>query len=442
MAMHTQSPGRRFDGEALDLSGRFSAAPTPVVLTELPDGSEEPDGHDRLDDVTALLLTSLWPLGGDDEDALVRPEAEALARRFGRVIVVPAADRGQCAELPAGVQVSRCLAVSPLLRKRWRRWLLWLGNPFRLGSTYWAAAKSVDIELRRMLKRHGLDGTNCVAEAIGFGVGATGLMLSALRTDIRYMVRVMEQDLLVRCAPRLRGRTIAVSDGVRPTSSSGVDALVARYPDLRHKIARSLPGVDVRRLPVARRHDAGSGAVTLLSVGTVDRKARVRLCLECALALAQARPDLSVKWVHVGNGPEMEQLRRDCAGPPANLTIELRGSMPHTDLLQLYAAEPVDFFLHFDTGKELPISLLEAMGCGIIVVATDTGDITEAVDSETGVPVPEDFSPDEFPWSVIPYIDGDARARAMRDAAMAKVRRLFEAAALRDEFSGDLAALL
>lgn len=441
MALHTQAPGRRFDGQILDLSDRFAIADTVQNLTERDEAPLMPDPA-RGRGQTVLLLTESWPLGGVTEESFVRPEVEALARHFEHVVVIPTVDRGPAAELPAGVKLSRCVADSSLVHNPLRRCLLWLESPAHIGSTYWAWAKAVSKVLMRYMRRHSLTDRDTVAEAFWFDFQATALMMVHRHTGLQYMSRAHRYDIYMTKAPRLRLRTLLSGNGVRAVSQAGAEYLRHKFAPAAKLIGVAPLGVDTTGLCLTRRHTRADHAVTWLTVARAVPDKRPHLMLEALRALANTRRDLSIRWIYVGDGPEMPMLREAVANLPSNLTVELRGALPNSEVLALYATETIDFVLLLSRSEGLPITLLEGMACGVIPVATDVGGVSEAVDDSCGVLMPEDMHPDEFAGGVIPYIDSDSRAAAMSAAARQRVLRFYDATPLRDDFADDLSLLL
>jgi len=47
--------------------------------------------------------------------------------------------------------------------------------------------------------------------------------------------------------------------------------------------------------------------------------------------------------------------------------------LPHNDVLNYYASNPVDVFINTSSSEGLPVSIMEAMSFGIPVIATNVG---------------------------------------------------------------------
>lgn len=348
------------------------------------------------------------------------------------MVIIPTSDRGAQAQLPPGVTVSRCLADSPLLHNRWLRPLL--GG----GSSYRGAAKAVATEVGRYMRSHGLSAANTVAEAFWFDFQASGLSL----LDLPYVARAHRYDLYIHKAASMRERTIATSCGVYAVSQAGADELSIRYPEASDNIGVSYLGVSLDGLGVGTRHTADDHTVTFITVARAEPVKRLPLALQSLIALANVRGDLDVRWIHVGDGSELDGLKQMCLSLPSNLTVEFCGSLDNADVRSMLSSRVIDFMLLLSSSEGLPVSLLEAMACGIIPVATDVGGVSEAVDDDCGVLMPADLHPDEFPSGIIPFIDGDFRSRSMAEECRRRVVEKFDASVLRADFARRLRSLL
>jgi len=128
------------------------------------------------------------------------------------------------------------------------------------------------------------------------------------------------------------------------------------------------------------REQWGARAVDCV-VGTVARL-RAEKGLELLLAsfaVLRARTPASgaarVRLVVVGDGPEEERLRAEATRIGVAGEVVFAGACADArDALRAF-----DLFAMTSHTEQMPISLLEAMGCGLAVVATDVGDVSRMV---------------------------------------------------------------
>ncbi len=179
---------------------------------------------------------------------------------------------------------------------------------------------------------------------------------------------------------------------IEKTSSSWKDVIVCLFPD-DEKLARDLRfkprekivtipnGIDVEKFE-QQLLDRDSAHATLndrdsrfeirdsMVVGTIANayppKNLIWYLDVCRLAHEQ-KPD--IKFVIIGDGPQMDELRRKHAGLKQDDYILLAGR--RLDAPQLYRA--FDLFVLPSTKEGMSITLLEAMASRVPIIATDVG---------------------------------------------------------------------
>lgn len=101
--------------------------------------------------------------------------------------------------------------------------------------------------------------------------------------------------------------------------------------------------------------------------------------VQTAARLRDRYPD--THWLIVGDGPERATIEADIAKRGMGDRIHLLGTRQDTP--RLLAA--LDVFTLCSHNEAFPVSILEALACGIPVVATNVGSVSESVrDSKTG----------------------------------------------------------
>ncbi|NKE45445.1 glycosyltransferase family 4 protein [Roseomonas frigidaquae] len=287
----------------------------------------------------------------------------ALANRFRarwRHVVVPLDGNGACAAR-IGPQVpftlldppaSRGTGAAGLARKLWdiqallrrlRPDVLVTGN---WGSMDWAIA------------RHAVPGLRHIHIEDGFGPE---------EAERQFRRRVLAR----RWA--LRGSTVVLP-------SLTLQRLAQHEWKLPEAALRYIPnGLDLNRFrpdgPVACPVPGhGQGAVPL--IGTVaalrPEKALDRLLRACALL---ARRRTAFHLAIIGDGPDRARLQALTASLGLEQRVTFAGHVP--DPAAAYRSFDV-FALTSDT-EQMPFSVLEAMGTGLAVAATDVGDVAEMV---------------------------------------------------------------
>jgi glycosyltransferase involved in cell wall biosynthesis len=118
-----------------------------------------------------------------------------------------------------------------------------------------------------------------------------------------------------------------------------------------------------------------------------------------------------------------EERLRTLAQPLGD-QVQFVGVVPNGRLGEWY--ESCDLFVHPSLWNEpFPLTILEAMSCGLPIVSTRVGGIPEMVaHGETGILV-EPGDPDAFADAIVELLRDDARRRAMGAAGRRRVEQEF-----------------
>jgi glycosyltransferase involved in cell wall biosynthesis len=189
-------------------------------------------------------------------------------------------------------------------------------------------------------------------------------------------------------------------------------------------------GIAARRARRAPRPDSD------ITIGTVAGLRAEMNIGRLIRAFAAVRRDFPIRLAIVGDGREraaLERLARELGVEPA---VEFTG----------YLADPLHRLVEFDVfalssdTEQLPIALLEAMACGMPVVATEVGDVGRIVPAEAraGVAKADDAS---FERALRRVLDSRNEWDAWGRAGKARVRAEYTQEAMietwRDVFCGE-----
>ncbi|HEX8514902.1 MAG TPA: glycosyltransferase [Bacteroidia bacterium] len=146
----------------------------------------------------------------------------------------------------------------------------------------------------------------------------------------------------------------------------------------------------------------------------------------------------NVKWVHFGDGPFLEQIRKDALGLPENIKVEFKGDMSNKQILDYYANNSVSLFITTSETEGLPISLQEAISFGIPVIGTDVGGISELVNEKTGFLIEKDFDPSAVSLLIENFIFGRSNSEEFRTGVRQYWKENFEDVKVYSEFCRQL----
>ena len=167
-------------------------------------------------------------------------------------------------------------------------------------------------------------------------------------------------------------------DRILSVSDAGRDHLKSEFPKVQHRIQTHRLGVvstDVKN------PENTTDTLQVLSLSSLVGVKRVHL-------IAQAMHSISrkIRWTHIGDGPERNNILTYLTNLPPHVEVEFLGNLPHPSVLQYMKTEPVDLMLNTSSSEGVPVSIMEAYSHGIPVVATDVGGNSEIVLNEHIIP--------------------------------------------------------
>ncbi len=203
--------------------------------------------------------------------------------------------------------------------------------------------------------------------------------------------------------------------GVYPCSKNGERYLQQRYPEYAGKIHVAYLGTrDMGLGP----WDDGQGFV-IASCSNVIPVKRVGLILDvfCKLLSSGA----SARWVHFGDGSELQRIMATARDAGMEEKIEFRGRIPNSEVLDYYKENPIGLFINLSESEGLPVSIMEAMSFGIPVIATDVGGSSEIVDDSVGRLVAADESAESIAQKAMEIMAlEESEYRKLRERSRAK----------------------
>ncbi len=369
-------------------------------------------------DVTLLLLTGSFPYRLAMEDTFIKPELPLLREVFRRVILVPARTEGSRAGAVDGIEVDETFArqmssgsaprallgrgaFSRLTRREVsvHPSLLLEPRAMRLLVGYSARAEITRRWLFEFLARSGRSVESLVAYSFWCDHVATGLALAKIEAPRLVAVsRAHGTDVYPERhdPPYLPSRSFTYRhlDGVFPDSERAAEYLRAHYPEAASKCEVARMGV---RDPGFRSEPSAPGNLSVVSCSLIAAVKRLDLIAKAIASAARQRPDLQFEWHHFGEGDllsSVEGLARSIL--PSNVTARFPGYPGTAALMDFYRTHPIDVFMNASASEGTPVAVMEAISCGIPVLATAVGGNTEIVSDTNGALVAADASPEQI----------------------------------------------
>jgi glycosyltransferase involved in cell wall biosynthesis len=175
----------------------------------------------------------------------------------------------------------------------------------------------------------------------------------------------------------------------------------------------------------------------LLYLGRLER-AQKRTHLFPAILKDLATAGIPLHWTIAGDGPEAGYLQETLGASDKNQIVSLIGKVPYPKVPELLQKH--DIFLLASVAEGLPLSLVEAMGAGLVPVVSDLeSGIREVVDDTTGILVPVDNIAG-YARGIVFLHEHRERLRSMSIAAQARVRERCSIPAMADRWMPLLSA--
>jgi colanic acid/amylovoran biosynthesis glycosyltransferase len=353
---------------------------------------------------TIVIVTSSFPFPGDEE--FLETEIEFWGSSSDRVILLPVVANGLARSVPAGIEVDLTLArTRTLLRKV----VYFLATPFskiflnevaylqsvgklNFGMIYQAAWSTS----QTLLTAGGLRKVSLSCGGIDLvytywnHVESFGAAVSKRRGYANRVVsRAHGGDIYEELRPGsympVKRQFVDDFDALFPISGHGHDYMEKVYGVAPERNIVCLLGVRVSQ-QITQASD--SAQCQLVSVSSCLHVKRIDKMIYALAAAAQSMPEISFKWTHVGGGPllaHLEELADTVLSKVSNVDHVFVGQLPHDKVLRFLLAGPIDMFVNTSESEGIPVSIMEAMSCGIPAIAPDVGGVSELVGHGRGV---------------------------------------------------------
>ena len=331
-----------------------------------------------------LILASTYPARpGDGIPAFVRDLALQEAEAFEVRVVAPRVPGGALAEEDGPLTVRRfryfprrweSLAHGAILDNLRARPARSLQLPGLVIAEWWAVRR----ELRRfrpdLIHAHWILPQGLVAR---YAARTIPTLVTTLGGDL-YALNFWPARSIKRGVLRRAGAVTVMNEDMRERAIT-----LGASPERTLVMPMGADLADVAAVAATRQ--AGRIPVILM-VGRLVQKKGVAVLLD---ALALLPPGIPWRAVVVGDGPERKTLEARAAGLP----VTFLGQLGRGDLLRAYSEADLAVFpsIRAASGDQdgLPVALIEAMGAGLAIIASELPGLTETVQTAgAGIIVP------------------------------------------------------
>ncbi len=364
-----------------------------------------------------LVLASTYPARpGDGTPSFVRDLALGMTEAFDIEVLAPAVPGGAGHERDGALTVTRFryfgkrwenLADGAILENIRARRSRLLQVPFLLIAEYVAVRRAVRRHPPAVIHAHWIIPQGLVARLATRGIPT---VVTTLGGDLYALRSGVAQRLKAKVVRSAAAITVMNEEMAGMVGNLGANpAIVSVMP----------MGFDLSAFSALTRR-VDPDAVTLLFVGRLVEKKGLAVLLA---ALREFPPEAPWRLTVVGDGPLRPELERAAAGMPVSFV----GQLGRADLAESYATADVAVFpsVRSASGDQdgLPVALLEAMGSGCAIVASDLPGLNHAVnDGESGLLVPPGDVP-ELARAIALLVHNPAERHRLAERGASQARR-------------------
>jgi colanic acid/amylovoran biosynthesis glycosyltransferase len=224
---------------------------------------------------------------------------------------------------------------------------------------------------------------------------ATMAMIVAKYSNIKWSFTAYRWDISVN---NLLSRKVSSATFIRSADKQGILELIALSKPLEQDKAKFIlirSGVDVNHIRLSRedelihiKNDPQKIFTFLMPAFFVEKKGHKYLV--DAAKLLRDRGHL-FQCILVGDGEKKQEIENLVMESHLENIFRFDGSLPLEELNRLYLRKEVDAVIlpsivTDDNQREgIPVSLIDALACGVPVISTNTGGITELISEDVGI---------------------------------------------------------
>ena len=384
-----------------------------------------------------VLFTSSYPYDYAAEYTFIQPELHYLVEKFDKIVLVPKVCKGKRFPLPADIEVDEQYAASlransnpvKVIRQLLHSKVFYselqknktiLLHPLKILKLimFSSAAELTRQWVTHWIKTRQVDENNIVLYSYWFNHIAVGLGLIKQEFPCTKVVsRAHGYDIYEEYYPPYywpyRPETFGVLDKLFLASEAGRQYFCDRYPEFISKYETAHLGIND---PGFSTKPSVDNVFRVISCSNIMSVKRLDLLLEGLTVMARLRPGQKFEWIHFGDGKGRRSLEKKMARNfPTNIQGRFEGHVPNDEIMWHYQNQPCDVFVNVsETEGGAPVSIQEAISCGIPVVATSVGGNPEIVSEKNGILLSPNPKPYEIATALLKIWDDPLVAAEMK----------------------------
>lgn len=383
-----------------------------------------------------FIFTTSYPFESGGEKNFLHEEIKHLQKKFNRIILVPRHLKGVRDDLPVAVEVeksysnylnrfnklnllAKILASKFLYKEILNRPILLLYPKAIIRLLAFLAGALMTKEwVNQWLIKNKQQNEKILFYTYWFDHAALGIgLLKKQFPPIRLVSRAHGYDIYEEYyynPPYWPCRQLCLSlvDCLFTASHAGLQYLKARYPKFSPRYEVALLGVPDPRFSTQFSTDE---TFRILSCSMLVEVKRVDLILAGITVAAHLRPEQKFEWHHIGNGIRRNELQKKANDMfPLTANAYFLEYQSKESLMKFYKEHAIDVFINASSTEGTPVAVMEAISCGIPIIATNVGGNPEIVSERNGILLSANPSPEEIAQAILKLLDNPEMAQQMR----------------------------
>ena len=378
-----------------------------------------------------VLFTTSYPYDFSAEYTFLAREVPYLAGNIHRVIIVPRISKGNCLSIPPTVEVDDSYSAyykdntdilsilthalgSVSFYEELRSHFLLLLNPFKLAKLILSLGRAeitrrwVEDRIKDCRKNSELVFYSYWFDDIVVGLGLVKRQHPQIKLVSRAHGYDIYEELYFPFYWPCRRQALSTLDILFPASEDGANYFREKYPHFASIIESAHLGVQD---PGFQSHPSMDNVFRIVSCAYIVSLKRLDLLLKGIALAARLRPEQKFEWIHFGGGKGQKALERLIQqSSSANFTSRITGNVPNEHIMLHYRENPVDVFINVSSTEGTPVSIMEAISCGMPVIATSVGGNSEIVSERNGILLSPNPTPQEIANAIFALLDNPEMA--------------------------------
>ena len=206
-----------------------------------------------------------------------------------------------------------------------------------------------------------------------------------------------------------------------------------RYFLSRYGGAESIMAISSLGVPLPAKLSAPSNppSVHIVSLSYCVPIKRIDKIMDAVQRFSESNPDRAITWTHIGAGQLFPPLRDKAAtlsDRHSNLTCRFLGDVENEQVKRFFLDNRVDVFVNCSESEGVPVSIMEAMSCGVPAIAPNVGSVSSLVSAPHGYLMSESPDVQELADALSAFFEVPGHNReAMRIAARSHIEKNYNA---------------